>query len=623
MADGNGYAQRVLRVDLSRGLCTVEERDSAFWRTWVGGSGFGARTLYDEVPASVTWNDPDNRLIFASGPLAATAVMGSGTVSIVSKGPLTNGATTTQANGFFGAYIKLAGFDAIIVEGAAKSWQYLHLHDGKAELRDATSLLGLDTWETQDTLTEQLGLKERQLSVFGIGPAGENLVHYAAICGDHGHVAGHNGVGAVMGSKKLKAVAAQRGGARFGVYDRDGLKDAANRIIEHVSTDPWASPIFHWGTSLSYAAGALAGWLPVKNLTTNIFPEYERFGGESYRQRYEMKRMPCYSCRSHHLHMMRIPDGPFAGFEGEEPEYEQFASWGSLVGNTDVDAAFVLSNQVDRWGMETNELSWTIAWAIECFEKGIINEQDTDGLKLAWGDMEAITTLAERIAHREGAFADMLAKGVKRAAETLGRGSKALAVYTGRNTSPRTHDHRGRWIELLDTVVSNTGTMEIGQPTYTGELGAPANPDPFSVEDTALVAGKTNGRMLFEDCLGTCRFTTRVPLPMLMDALNAATGWDYDPDEAMATGRRVAHILRAFNILHGHSPQQEFPSARYGSVPHDGPAKGRDFSSEMPVMRQTMYELMGWDLETGKPTAEVLKQHGLADVSKDMWGKTG
>ncbi|MHB1005814.1 MAG: aldehyde ferredoxin oxidoreductase family protein [Chloroflexota bacterium] len=617
----NGYAGRVLRVNLTTGQLAVEEMDKDTRRKWIGGSGYGAKVLYEEVPPGVAWDDAENRLILASGPLAGTSVMGSGTFSAVTKGPMTNGATTTQANGFLGAYMKFAGFDAVILQGKAERWQYLYLHDGQAELRDATHLLGQDTWQMQDSITVELGKNERALSVFGVGPAGEHLVRYAAICGDHGHVAGHNGSGAVMGAKRLKAVVAERGDQRVPVHDQTALRQAADAIIESVTTDPSSKALYDWGTSLSYVSAAVNGWLPVKNMTTNVFPENESFTGPNYRPRYELKRAPCFACRTRHLHMLKINDGPYAGFVGEEPEYEQMAAWGSQVGITDVDAAVVISNEVDRLGFETNELAWVVGWAIECREKGLLTTADTDGLALTWGDVAAIRELNRRIAFREGPFANLLAEGVKFAAERTGRGTLDLAIYTGRNTSPRTHDHRGRWIELLDTIVSNTGTMEIGQPTYPLETGAPARPDPYSPEDTAQLAGKTNGRMLFEDCLGTCRFTTRALLAKVVAALNAATGFDYDVDEAMRAGRRIASLLRAFNLRHGLPVTDDYASPRYVSAPVDGPVAGKGIAPHLPGMLATFYDLMGWDLASGRPYPETLRSLGLDGIVADLWPK--
>jgi len=214
-----GYAGKVLRVNLTDEHISEEVLDEATLRKWVGGVGFGARYLYDEVPPGVEWNDPENRLIVASGPLGGTKVGGSGTISISAKGCLTNGATSTQANGFMGAYMKFSGYDAVVFHGMAKRWVYLYMHDGKAELRDARQLIGKNTWETEDEIKAELGYREKEASVFCIGPAGENLVKFAGIFGDKDHAAGHNGVGAVMGSKKLKAFCAVRGRTSLKVAD--------------------------------------------------------------------------------------------------------------------------------------------------------------------------------------------------------------------------------------------------------------------------------------------------------------------------------------------------------------------------------------------------------------------
>ncbi|MDO8672721.1 MAG: aldehyde ferredoxin oxidoreductase N-terminal domain-containing protein, partial [Dehalococcoidia bacterium] len=202
-----GYEGRILRVDLSTGKLWDESVDAATMRKFIGGTGLGAKILYEEVPPGVEWSDPENRLIVGSGPFGGTKVMGSGTISIVTKGPMTNGATSTQANGFLGAYMRFNGYDAIVFQGASDHLVYLYLDEGKAEIRDASHLADKDTWETQDAIAAELGKRDSQLSVFSIGPAGENMVKFAAVAGDKGHVAGHNGPGAVMGAKKLKAIA--------------------------------------------------------------------------------------------------------------------------------------------------------------------------------------------------------------------------------------------------------------------------------------------------------------------------------------------------------------------------------------------------------------------------------
>lgn len=624
MADSSypkGYAGKFLRVDLTTGKLSEERWDSDALRKWVGGTGVGAKILYDEVPPSVQWSDPENRLIMATGPLAGTSVMGTGTVSFVTKGALTGGATTTQANGFMGAYMKFSGYDAVIFQGQSPRWVYLYLHDGVAELRDAEHLLGLDTYELQDRITEELGKKERQLSVLGIGPAGEHLVRFAAIAGDKGHVAGHNGSGAVMGSKRLKAVVAERG-PRFSIADEKALKERANQIIEEILANPTARGTYQSGTMNSVVGAEKGGWLPVKNYTTNLFPEIPAFMRQEYEQKWEMERMPCWACRTKHLHMVTIRGGKYDGFKSEEPEYEQWAAWGSQVGNTDPAGAVVLSRDVDALGMDTNEAGWLIGWVIECYEKGVFTKEDTDGLEMAWGNVESIRAMLRKIANREG-VGDILAEGVKRAAEKIGKG-REFAIYTEKGNTPRGHDHRTRWIEMVDTCTSDTGTIEVGPAWLPAEQGAKPNPNLHHWEDIAEQLGKHNGRMMFEDSLGICRFTSRTTMEGLGKAVEACTGWEgFSGEEALAVGRRISNLLRVFNLRCGLSADLERPSKRYGSIPVDGPMAGKNIMERWEEMRQRYYELMGWEYPSGRPLPETLKKVGLADLVADAWPGRG
>ncbi len=616
----SGYAGKFLRVDLTTGTLTEERWDPDSLRKWVGGTGVGAKVLYDEVDPSISWSDPSNRLVMATGPLAGTSVMGTGTVSFVMKGTLTNGATSTQANGFMGAYMKFAGFDAVIVQGQSPRWVYLYMHDGVAELRDAGHLLGLDTYELQEKITEELGKKERQLSVLGIGPAGENLVRFAAIAGDKGHVAGHNGSGAVMGSKRLKAFVAERG-KRFSVADEKALKEIANAIVEGILAAPVARSIYDSGTMNSVVGAEKGGWLPTKNYTTNLFPEIPPFMRQEYEQKWELERTPCWACRTKHLHMVTIKGGKYDGFKGEEPEYEQWAAWGSQVGNTDPAGALVLSKDVDALGMDTNEAGWLMGWVIECYEKGVFTKEELGGIEMTWGNVEAIRAMLRKVANREG-IGDILAEGVKKASEKLGKGQEC-AIYIEKGNTPRGHDHRTRWVEMVDTCISDTSTIGVGPAWLPQEQGAKANPNLHDPEDIAEHLGKHNGRMTFEDSLGICRFTSRTTMELLGKSIEATTGWEsFTPDEGIALGRRISNIFRVFNLRCGLTPEMERPSKRYGSTPVDGPMAGKSILENWDYMRNRYYELMGWDIKTGRPLPETLKKLGLSDLIPDAWPET-
>ncbi|HEX78287.1 MAG TPA: hypothetical protein G4O03_07800 [Dehalococcoidia bacterium] len=610
-----GATGKVLRVDLSQGRIWEEVLDEATLRKYFGGTCLGVKYLCDEVDPKSDWSDPQNRLFIGSGPLGGTRVPGSGTISFVTKGALTNAASSTQANGFFGTFLKFCGFDAVLFQGAAPDWKYLYIHNGVAELRDARHLLGQDTWQTEESIKGELGYTERNMSVFSIGPAGENLVKFAGIIGDRGHVAAHNGVGAVMGSKKLKAIAVARGKGKVEVVDDKQLTAIAKQLVESARTE--AGVVFHWGTSRAISVAEPAGWLPVKNYTTNAFPEHELFVGDRVRAVFETKSYPCWACPSHHRELMKVTEGPYTGYFGKEPEYEQWAAWGPQIYQKDPGAAVMLSNEVDRLGMDANEASWVVGWVMECYEKGILTQKDLDGLEMTWGNADATLGLLKNIAHRRG-FGNLLAEGVKYAAEKVGGEAVNMAICTGKGNTPRGHDHRGKWWEMLDTCVSNTGTLET-QLLFLdlGIYGLPKQIDPFSWEQVSAAVAKTKGALQFVDSLVTCWFITRGDLPLLCQAVKAATGWDVDFEEALRVGRRAVNLMRFFSIKRGLTPDLEQPSHRYASTPVDGPVKGRTILPHWQQMISNYYQLMGWDKETGLPLPETLRELGLEHLIAD------
>jgi aldehyde:ferredoxin oxidoreductase len=385
-----GYMGKILRVDLSEGAIGEEIPDPSTLRQYVGGTGIGIKYLYDEVPPGIEWKDPGNRLILATGPVGGTRIGGSGSFSVVTKGPLTNGATSVQANGFFGAYLKFCGFDAIIAQGASKKWVYLYIEEGQAELRDATGLVGKDTWQTEELIKKELGKKEHEVSVFSIGPAGENLVTFACIVGDRGHVAAHNGAGAVMGAKRLKAIAVSRGKRSVEVADKERVSFLAKEMYEKVTSTPGSvgHRMSRWGTTgnISVNKGRVAAaTLPVKNYTTSHFPGYIEFSREKLDPLFEIQRAPCWACRFDHCRILRVKGGNYAGYIGEEPEYEQWAHWGPGIGQKSLMGAFILSNEADRLGMDTNHAGWVIAWLMECYEKELIGREDLNGVEMRCG----------------------------------------------------------------------------------------------------------------------------------------------------------------------------------------------------------------------------------------------
>jgi aldehyde:ferredoxin oxidoreductase len=606
---------KILRVDLTTGRVWDEPLLPETAEASLGGTGLGVDYLYREVPPGVAWNDPANRIIMASGPLGGTPVAGSGTFSLVTKGPMTNLGVSTQANGFWAAYIKQAGYDAVILQGQSPRWVYLHIADGKAELRDATALRGKDTWEMEAAIRQDLGTTKR-LSVFGIGPAGEHQVRFAVVAGDQGHICSKNGCGAVMGAKRLKAVAVTRGQQAAPIYDKARLREAAKALLQDAKTAK-GGQLYKWGTGGAFSIHALAGSLPVRNYTTNVFPEHEKMNAEYLRTHFEHRDKPCWACGLVHTKFMKVTEGPYAGHEGEEPEYECMAAWGPVIGNTDPGAMVMIADVTDRLGLDVNEAGWVIGWVMECYAKGLLTRNDLDGLDLHWGNVEAAKALLEKISRREG-VGNLLAEGVKRASEQVGGEAAKLGVYVLKGATPRGHDHRAVWPEMLDTCVSATGTIQSGarltSPTY---FGQPPISNPFSPWEVAGANAKLEGWFVFLDSLPICRFISINP-HLTMECVNAITGRGLTLSDALTIGRRIVNQLRVFDFRHGLDSSLDAPSPRYGSTPTDGPAQGKSIEPYFQWMKGFYFELMGWDPASGKPLPHTLKSLGLEKLIPDL-----
>jgi len=613
-----GYTGRLLRVNLSTGKVRTERWGADDMREYLGGIGLGSKILYEEVGPKVHWDHPDNRLILATGPLAGLPVWGTGGLTVVTRGALTGGATSTQANGFFGACLKYSGYDAIVIQGQARKLSYLYINDDTVEIRDAAHLAGKDTWEMQQALETEHGLSGHRMSVYGIGPAGENLVRFAAIHGDYGHVASKNGCGAVMGKKKLKAVCIVRGTKALKVHDARGLVQAADDIAHDLKTDPSTSTLYNYGTLPGVLNLSKLGVLPIKNYTTNVTGmDMSEWEPVKLREGFDHRGHQCNACGMRHCHIQVIRKGAHAGERVDEPEYEGWSGAGWTIGLTDKDSITWLNTRIDRACVDVNEFGWVCGWVMECMDKGYLTEEQV-GFRLTFGDAEGAYRLLQMISHRQG-FGDVLAEGVKRASERVGGEAAKCAVFTKKGASPRGHDHRGRWDEMLDTCTSSNGTMESANPTFPTEVGQAARIQPFDGEQVARLTGGILGRRHFEDSLGGCSFTFRTRIENLARALSAATGWTYQLEDAVRFGRRTAAILRAFNLRCGIGPEVEYPSERYGSQPVDGPAKDHNVMAQWERMLDVWYETVGYDRRTGKPKPETLEKLGLEALSKTLW----
>lgn len=608
-----GYLQKLLRVDLTKGKISVDDLSPDILHAYIGGTGLAIRLLYEETLPAVEPFSPENRIIFATGPLTGTLVPGSGTYTVASKSSLTGLAAVAQANGFFGARLKYSGYDAVIFQGRSETPVFLRINDGKAEIVDASDLKGKDAFKTEAMLRKKYGEKgfESRLSVAAIGPAGDHRVCFAAIVNDRGHIVSSGGLGAVMGSKNLKAIV---------VHGRqkipfDPLKTAS--FLDNVQT--WRRQACN--TSLGKvvdAKGTLGlfhsyyqkGWLPVKNLTTNIFPEAGAFEADYLRGNlYRMVPRSCFGCTFHHCHAVQITKGKYKGLVAEEPEYEMMAGFGPNLGIYDPAAVTMLSDLNDRLGMDGKEASFLISMLMEGYEKGLIGKKAIDGIDLKWGNIEAVKQVLNKISRREG-VGDLLAEGVMRVSEKLGGEFPDMAVFVKKGNAPHIHDPRTRWGTLFTQAIANTGTQEGADMTSRAnpELGfdrPTSEPDEYVGKVQALTGPKRQ----FEECLVFCYFQA-CSLKTMVDTLNTVTGAQYSVEDCLEIGRRVINLLRMFNKREGMTGEDDNFSPRLGQRPVDGPGKGKSFAPTFKRAKQAYYREMGWD-ENGMPTRETLEELDL------------
>lgn len=612
-----GYAGKLLFVWLDSGRFADISLSPELMRKTIGGVGLGAELLWEYARPGTTWDDPGNPVFLLSGPLAATRVSGAGTFCAVTIGAMTGYATSTQANGMFGAFLRTCGYDGIAIFGQAPEWTYLAVSPTGVELRPADQLLGLDTWETESAVSAELG--KGPVSVYAIGPAGERRVRFAVLAGDKGHVAAHNGVGAVLGSKRLKAVAAVRGKFEVPIARPRELNETA-RLMFADARAAGDGLKEKWGTAGAIETLYKSGMFPIRNLTTSLWPHVQGVTGQTMRTRHAHKLKACWGCTMH-CRYLEVKEGPYAGYKGEEPEYEAVAATTSLIDNPELGASVVLTNMADRLGMNVNELGWLLGWVMEGNERGWLTPEMMDGRPLHFGDAEGAMEWVRRIANRQG-FGDLLAEGVVRAGRALGGEAELAAVGTVKGATPRGHDHRARWDELLDTCLSNTGTIEVqGGYVQPEQLGIPPVKNRFDPLEVARVNALVNGRRIFEDSVGICRFTTE-NIRMLADCVNHVTGFDLSIAEIMTAGKRAVNRLRAFNLRHGLDPETERPTPRYGSQPVDGPAAGFHFALHFPAMRAAYWKEMGWDERDGRPLPETLRSFGLEDAIAVLWERS-
>jgi len=607
-----GYMGKILRVNLTDQKLRDETLPDNVLRTWLGGRGLGVYLALKEIDPKVDPLSPDNKLIFLTGPLTGTAAPESGRWCSVTKAPLTNTIHDSQSGGKWGPELKFAGYDAIIIEGASEEPVYLWIHDGKAELRDAKHLWGKDTHATTDMIIEEHG--DSKIKVMCIGPAGENLVKIACLINDKGRAAGRGGHGAVMGSKKLKAIAV-RGTMKPPIANESKFMESVRANIDKLkkhSVTGEALP--KYGTAVLVNIINKHGILPTKNFQTGVHPTAEKYSGETIAEKILVKRVPCWGCIIACGRYTRLPkDSPYAG-EGDGPEYETVWAFGAQTGVDDLDAITKANFLCNELGLDTISMGHVIGTLMELYEKGKIPEEKLRGLVPYWGNPAAIVELTWRTAYRSG-IGDDLAEGAKRLAEKYGMPEVAIVV---RGQELPAYDPRGVQGHGLGYATSNRGGCHLRAYMIAPEvLGVPQLVDRFDTKGKAELVKVFQDGFAVVDSLVLCKFNTFATwLEDWVGLVAGATGWDVTLDELNKIGERIYNAERVFNILaFGDGKEYDTLPARLLKEPMpEGPAKG--YVVKLEEMLPEYYKIRGW--KDGRPTRAKLEELGLKEFADKL-----
>jgi len=622
-----GFHNKILRMDLSNRQIGVEEPDEHFFRTYFGGWGVIAYYLLKEMEPGTDPLGPGNVLVFANGVVTGTPVIGSGRNAVGAKSPLTGGFGEADVGGFWGAELKHAGWDAIIVTGQAEEPVYLWIQDDQVEIRDGAHLWGKKTAEVETILKEELG--DKRVRVTQCGLAGENQVRYACILNDLHHAAGRTGLGAVMGSKKLRAIAV-RGTGRVELADRDQVLQMASRTRDDYREH--GGRFQKYGTSFALSYISEEGALPTRNFQEGSFEGAKKITGETMAETILVGRGTCFSCPLTCKRKVKVTgryevDPTYGG-----PEYEALASLGSCCGIDDLEAIAYANQLCNAYGLDTISTGVTIAWAMECFERGLLKQEDTGGLELHFGNALALTTLVEQIAHRQG-FGDLLAEGSLRAAKRIGRGTERYAMQVKGQEVPPAYDPRSRFALGLGYATSPTGAdhqhnirdhyYEPGRDIQSVQsLGIlePLPRDYLGPEKVRLAKYHIDWQV-FWNCLGLCFFMNYDDKERMRDIIQDVTGWNSSVFELMKVGERALAMARAFNYREGFTAEDDVAHWRFSTPLKSGPNEGAKVPAEdMAQALDLYYEMRGWDKETGAPTAGKLHELGIGWVAGLLYG---
>jgi aldehyde:ferredoxin oxidoreductase len=617
---------KMLRVNLSEGKVSEEDIPEDWRKKYLGGIGVGTKYLYDEVPKGADPLGPENKLIFMTGPLTGTVSPSAGRYDVIAKSPLTGIWGHGNSGGQWANPFKRSGFDGIIFEGISPKPVYLKVEDGKAELKDASHLWGKLTPETTDRIIEECG---KGFRVACIGPAGENLVKYACVINEKTRAAGRTGTGAVMGSKNLKAIAVS-GKKAPQIANVEKFKEVSKRQYDLLNESMLKVGFESFGTNMLIDILQAKGGLPTRNFQTGIFEHMDEISSQALSDKVLDSQINCFACPIACGRKTSIKKGPWKGEAGEGPEYESNVMLGSNCGVGDMEAVTKANFLCNDYGLDTISAGVSIGFAMECYEKGILTNEQTGGLEIKFGDADMLVKLTEMIGKREG-IGDMLAEGTRAMSQKLGHGSEKFAMQVKGLELPA-YDPRAAKICGLGYATANRGGDHI-----TGYVQGPTFIDtPFLVVDEskikdafevnpaeAKVLVDQENALTFFDLAGCCKFMGfLLKAEEWVELVANATGWDYGVKDFRETGERVYNLIRAFNVREGITRADDTLPPRFHDEPlPEGPAKGMVITREnLNSYLDAYYDFRGWDKETGKPTREKLTELGMEFLIPDVWG---
>lgn len=615
-----GYMGKILRVNLTEGKISTDEIDPGTALNYIGGAGYATKIIYDEVPAKSDALGEDNRLVFMTGPVTGTRFPTSGRFAVATKSPLTSILVTTTTSGFWGRELKMTGHDGIVFEGKAAKPVYLEIINDRIELKDASDIWGKDSYETQEILRQETGEKRARAAC--IGQAGENQSLIACIMNDEGRAAGRGGAGAVMGSKNLKAVVV-RGKKDIPAAVPEMFNDMAKQIFQGLAGNPQLSGFTKWGTSGSMDTGWAVGDVPVKNWQVGEWREgCLKIGGQAIVDKIlKPHSAACYNCPIRCARWVEIREGRFA-FEGPGPEYETLAACGSMLLIDDLEAVTWLGEICNKAGMDTISAGATVAWAMEAYEKGALTKEDTGGIALTWGNVDATVEIFNLMAKGEDIGA-LLAQGCRKASEKIGKGSEEYAIHVKGMEAPM-HDPRAFHSLAVNYAAGPRGACHVQGGSYLAEVGMcmpegdiiPYKQGRFDKKNKGHAAKGTQDLAAIINSLAICMFSGLGLSPShIAGILGLLTGMPFTPQSVLEAGERIVTLQRAFACREGITKKDDTLPKRLVTPLPDGGAAGK--AADLAYQLKEYYILRQWD-ENGIPTKEKLLSLSLNEAAAEL-----